>query len=192
MTIFRLRWRAQRRQFRQREQEADERDRRLEEQQLAAVSQASEAFLAQQEEMFAGMGKGELKIGGEEGGPAVKLSFASAAASKAKPVSAHPRAPVLLSGDDDEDGKKKRALIPLTYSDDEDDESTTTPAQRRRKIEAKVPKEKDKLFALPLEWTALNEVRPSSSCPVLTRLRPCTFLTSQLTRLVPFAGRAQT
>lgn len=160
--VDRIRWRAQRRPFRLREQEADERDRQQEAAQLAAASKASEAFLAG----LSGIGSGgELKAGEE--GSAVKLSFAPTVAPKAKPAPATGRAPALMmSGDDEDDSKKKRALIPLTYSDDEDeDDVATTPAQRRRKIADKVPRDKTKLFTLPVQWDALNEVRPCASVP---------------------------
>jgi hypothetical protein len=160
----RLRWRAQRRAFRVREQDADERDRQQEAAQLAAASKASEAFLAG----LSGIGgPGGLKAG--EDGTAVKLTFATSAPTKAKTAPAVARAPALMmAGDDDEDdGKKKRALIPLTYSDDEDIDDGSTPAQRRQRVEEKVPRDKDKLFALAVPWDSLTEVRPwVSQCGV--------------------------
>ncbi|GAA6061412.1 hypothetical protein JCM10212_004470 [Sporobolomyces blumeae] len=140
--VDRVRWRAQRRAMRQREEEFDHRDRMLEAQRLALIEQQSDSFLSQHADLFtapAGSAPGGASTPGGAyageageagatgpggGGGAVKLSFGSVVAT-AKPkaseqVSKPKRTVVLgLGEDDDEEGRRKRELIPLSYSDDE-------------------------------------------------------------------------
>ncbi|GAA5898311.1 hypothetical protein JCM8208_006941 [Rhodotorula glutinis] len=163
----RLRWRAQRRPIRLREQEGDERDRALEAQQLAALDAQSESFLAQHVDLLAS----SLPTPAPSGEPgsstplAVKLNFSAAAPKPSAAEAPKPRpTAVTLLEDDDESQRKKRALIPLEYSDDEDDEGTDRPrlsrgeAERKAgEIEARVPTDKEGLWAWKVRWKRLSE-----------------------------------
>lgn len=171
----RVRWRVQRRAIRQRELDADLRDRNAEAQQLAALHKQSEDFLAQQADMFARIteSKNRANIGallpraGADDEPAVKLSFGNVAPKAVTKPAAPIRSAVLGSTEDDEDGKKKRELIPLSYSDDEDDKPTKpshrlTGAERERKsreIYERIPSAKESLWIHKMPWSALSEVR---------------------------------
>ncbi|KAM0754808.1 hypothetical protein T439DRAFT_377233 [Meredithblackwellia eburnea MCA 4105] len=175
----RVRWRAQRRQFRTREMEADSRDRKIEAEQLAALHKESEDFLARQADMFAKISEGKNRgiaraLPSAEDG--VKLSFG--AAPKVAPKAAPPPRPAVLgSAEDDEDGKKKRELIPLSYSDDEDEEKprvgklAMSASERERKIEeieSEVPQSKDALWSYQVAWGSLSESIISEKIKPLT------------------------
>jgi len=171
-----VRWRAQRRANRQREEDFDARDRALEQQRLAAVAQHSESFLSQHADLFAESApqsaEGEQSAG-------VKLSFGSTSAKPKATEPAPKRSAVLGMGEDEEEGRRKRELIPLNYSDDEDDTKDEKPKvvekkdegskggrmssrekeKQIREIEDRVPREKDGLFGWKVKWSNLNEVR---------------------------------
>ncbi|KPV76422.1 uncharacterized protein RHOBADRAFT_52433 [Rhodotorula graminis WP1] len=163
----RLRWRAQRRPIRLREQEADERDRALEAQQLAALEAQSESFLAQHVDLLASslptpVTAGEPGTGGSSTPLAVKLNFSAAAPKPSAAEAPKPRpTAVTLLEDDDESQRKKRALIPLEYSDDEgEDRPRLSRGEAERKaseIEARVPADKEGLWAWKVRWKRLSE-----------------------------------
>ncbi|GAA5930631.1 hypothetical protein JCM1841_006822 [Sporobolomyces salmonicolor] len=179
----RIRWRAQRKPFRMREQEADARDRALEAQHLAAVAEQSNSFLSQHADLFAsalqqpGTPNAVPSAAATNGAtpapegetststpaPGVKLSFGAAAA---KPKQAEPpvkRPAVLGMAEDDEEGRRKRELIPLSYSDDEDGAKPKARLSRReaeektRELEGRVPSDKDGLWGWKVRWKSLNE-----------------------------------
>ncbi|GAA5852364.1 hypothetical protein JCM9279_001176 [Rhodotorula babjevae] len=165
----RLRWRAQRRPIRLREQEADERDRALEAQQLAALEAQSESFLAQHADLLASSlptpatpGEPGTGTGGSSTPLAVKLTFSAAAPKPSATEAPKPRpTAVTLLEDDDESQRKKRALIPLEYSDDEgEDRPRLSRGEAERKaseIEARVPSDKEGLWAWKVRWKRLSE-----------------------------------
>lgn len=179
-----VRWRAQRRAVRQREEDFDARDRALEAQRLAQIAQQSDSFLAQHADLFAG-DKAQSQPGVTN--TAVKLSFGTAA----KPKTAEPapkRTAVLSMGEEEEEGRRKRELIPLSYSDDEDesakkgastgadkdtDKKTRLTGREKEKrimeIEDSIPREKDKLFGWDVKWASLNEVS-SALCSRVSEL----------------------
>ncbi|GAA6003195.1 Snu71p [Rhodotorula paludigena] len=169
----RVRWRAQRRPARLREQEADARDRAAEAAQLAAVNAQSDAFLSQHADLFASSlpsnntdpaAVGENGAASAQGGNAtpaagVKLSFttapkpAAAEAPKARPTA-------LALEDEDEGARKKRELIPLEYSDDEGEKprlSRSEADRKAREIEGKVPTDKAGLWAWKVRWKRASE-----------------------------------
>jgi len=167
-----LRWRAQRRPIRLREQEADERDRALEAQQLAALDAQSESFLAQHADLLASSlptatTSGEPGTGTGTGGSstplAVKLNFSAAPKPSATEAPKPRPTAVTLLEDDDESQRKKRALIPLEYSDDEgEDRPRLSRGEAERKaseIEARVPSDREGLWAWKVRWKRLSEVR---------------------------------
>ncbi|GAA6007812.1 hypothetical protein JCM11491_003973 [Sporobolomyces phaffii] len=174
--VDRVRWRAQRRAVRQREEDFDARDRALEAQRLAQIAQQSDSFLAQHADLFAG----DASMGGDPlaDGPApaaVKVSFGSSA--KPKAAEAAPKRPTVLGmGEEEEEGRRKRELIPLSYSDDEDEKPKPAAAanddkdkdkkvrltgrdkeKRIMEIEDSIPRDKAKLFGWDVKWSSLNE-----------------------------------
>ncbi|GAA5880441.1 hypothetical protein JCM16303_005382 [Sporobolomyces ruberrimus] len=179
--VDRVRWRAQRRAVRQREEDFDARDRALEAQRLAQISQQSDSFLAQHADLFAdqvGCAENASSTSGTQpGAGAVKLTFGSTA--KPKVVEPAPKRPAVLGmGEEEEEGRRKRELIPLSYSDDEDDEKKKDPAasaapsedrdkksrltgrekeKRIMEIEDSIPRDKQKLFGWDVKWASLNE-----------------------------------
>lgn len=168
--LCRVRWRAQRRPIRLREQEADERDRALEAQQLAALNAQSESFLAQHADLLASSlptpapGGGEPDANGSStpapAPAAVKLNF-SAAPKPAAQEAPKARPTAVTLEDEDESTRKKRALIPLEYSDDDDERPRLSRGEAERKareIEARVPNDKEGLWAWKVRWKRLNDV----------------------------------
>ncbi|BGP01416.1 hypothetical protein NBRC10513v2_002370 [Rhodotorula toruloides] len=171
--IDRIRWRAQRKPHRLREQEADARDRAVEAQQLAALNEQSDSFLSQHADLFpsslptpdtpaSGADTASATPGGATPAVGVKLNLTTAP----KPVvkeAPKPRPTAMALADEEEEGRKKRELIPLEYSDDEDEAqprprlSRSEMERKAREIEAKVPTSKDGLWTWKVRWKRLND-----------------------------------
>ncbi|BGO90262.1 hypothetical protein NBRC10512v2_002309 [Rhodotorula toruloides] len=171
--IDRIRWRAQRKPHRLREQEADARDRAFEAQQVAALNEQSDSFLSQHADLFAsslptpgtpasGADTASATPGGATPAVGVKLNLTTAP----KPVvkeAPKPRPTAMALADEEEEGRKKRELIPLEYSDDEDAGqprprlSRSEMERKAREIEAKVPTSKDGLWVWKVRWKRLND-----------------------------------
>lgn len=69
--------------------------------------------------------------------------------------------------DDSSDGAKKRKLVPLDYDDDKSDKKPTTAEEKRARIKhliESIPTAKDELFAYPLDWNIVDQVRTNSTC----------------------------
>ncbi|BGP38550.1 hypothetical protein JCM10450v2_002499 [Rhodotorula kratochvilovae] len=167
----RVRWRAQRRPMRLREQEADERDRALEAQQLAALQAQSESFLAQHADLLASAlpgadssapvnGSGAATGGSTPAAAAgVKLNF-SAAPKPAAQDAPKARPTAVQLEDEDESLRKRRELIPLEYSDDEGERPRLSRGEAERKareIEGRVPSDKEGLWAWKVRWKRLTD-----------------------------------
>ncbi|GAA5823178.1 hypothetical protein JCM3770_005570 [Rhodotorula araucariae] len=168
----RVRWRAQRRPIRVREQEADERDRALEAQQLAALNAQSESFPAQHADLLAsalpstaspapadsaGAGTGGSTPAAAAAG--VKLNF-SAAPKAAAQEAPKARPTAVQLEDEDETVRKRRELIPLEYSDDEGERPRLSRGEAERKareIEARVPSDRESLWAWKVRWKSLTD-----------------------------------
>lgn len=170
----RARWRAQRRQIREREAADDRMDVEQERRQIEAAKRESEAFLSQQADLFANSGDDAAQRGGllqlDDGVP-IKLSFGGtkvAVSTNATTVKKEAGG-VLLAADDDEVFKRKRELIPLTYDDIDEEKGMTEEEklERRQKkvreIVASIPSEKAALFEKDLRWEKLNDVCPIPS-----------------------------
>ncbi|GAA5886101.1 hypothetical protein JCM5296_007089 [Sporobolomyces johnsonii] len=177
----RIRWRAQRKPLRMREQEADARDRALEAQHLAAVAEQSNSFLSQHADLFASAlqqpgtpnaapsaaaanGESPAPVGETSTPtPGVKLSFGAGAAKPKQAEQPVKRPAVLGMAEDDEEGRRKRELIPLSYSDDEDEAKPKARLSRReaeektREVEGRVPSDKVGLWGWKVRWKSLNE-----------------------------------
>ena len=78
-----------------------------------------------------------------------------------------PARPRMAFGDDDEDDendpkKKKRALVKLEYEGDEDGLSEAERIAKRNakllEVKARVPRDRRRLWATPIEWAAVGEV----------------------------------
>jgi len=160
----RQRWRAQRRAARQREVEADERDRATEEAQLATLSKQADEFLSNALPDLKPLAAG--RAGDGTPGGAVKVSFGAAAAKPVAKAAPAVRAPVMGLADEEDDVKKKRELIPLSYSDDEDDDKKPQVSGRakRESVLAAVPDNQAGLWAFHIKWNALNKVSTRHTC----------------------------
>ncbi|GAA5884409.1 hypothetical protein JCM6882_005238 [Rhodosporidiobolus microsporus] len=92
--IDRVRWRAQRKPLRAREAEADDRDRAVEAQHLAAIEQQSDSFLSQHADLFASSAPPSAPTASTDSPAPVKeenaASSLAAAASPAPPVKVAP------------------------------------------------------------------------------------------------------
>ncbi|GAA5903551.1 Snu71p [Sporobolomyces salmoneus] len=172
--VDRVRWRAQRRAIRQREEDFDARDRALEAQRLAQIAQQSDSFLAQHADLFASSSD-QPQSSDQPTASAVKVSFGGSAKPKEKETA--PKRPTVLGmGEEEEEGRRKRELIPLSYSDDEDekpkkeagggggekDKKLTRLTGREKEkrimeIEDSIPREKEKLFGWDVKWSSLND-----------------------------------
>lgn len=215
----RNRWRAQRRAFRARERDADAKDARLEKEQLAAIQQQSDAFLANQADMFAslsGATNGSTKAaagavkdeaasssaagaGTSSGGP-IKLADKSKAKAKDE-ITERPKAKAAAfanAEDEEEVARAKRRLIPLDYSELEQGENAgLTEAQiadrRKKRIQelvASIPTEKSGLWSWTVDWAYLSEVRPNPHCECTANTNSRSLKQDMLQqKLKPFVGK---
>ncbi|GAA5829467.1 hypothetical protein JCM11251_005061 [Rhodosporidiobolus azoricus] len=88
--IDRVRWRAQRKPLRAREAEADDRDRAVEQQQLAAIERQSDSFLSQHADLFASSAPPSGPAADSSAPGAVKVENASPAPSAAGAIPSLP------------------------------------------------------------------------------------------------------
>ncbi|GAA6037221.1 hypothetical protein JCM8097_008628 [Rhodosporidiobolus ruineniae] len=104
---------------------------------------------------------------------AVKLSISAASkASSSEPAKGKGRPTAMALEDEEEEGRRKRTLIPLTYDDDEVKKEEAKPLvveqekpgpsreethRRGTEVEARVPKDKDGLWAWKVRWEVLSE-----------------------------------
>ncbi|TXT04929.1 hypothetical protein VHUM_04012 [Vanrija humicola] len=165
----RAQWRVQRQQNRQREDQEDVDDRRLESDEIKSLEAESEDFLQKQMAELASLEERQRKAGllADDAAP-IKLAIAAQAAAEpkeTKPAAAqlHPR-PAIALGDEDDDAssqKKRRALVKLDYEKplDEAEEVAKTRA-RLLDISKNLPRSAAAIFDSVIEWSAVQSVRP--------------------------------
>ena len=176
---FRRRWRAQRRQVRQREYQEDVRDRQFEEDEIKRLEAESEAFLKKQMAEMAEL-EARQKARGllTEDAPMIKLALDAVPEVKEEKPEPLPRPKAAFGeGDEDEaDGgpkKAKRTLVKLEYDGNgvgKVDANEAAEAARRNakllEIRNTVPRDKRRLWATDIEWEAMSSVRPFLFNPV--------------------------
>lgn len=137
------------------------------------MKKESEDFLNRQAELFASMtrsGQTDGSGSGSGGEQPTKLKLAPVVSvdakkddGKAKP---RPKAAIFGGADEDEeDGKKKkRELIRLDYSDDEDEAKKAEKKKIKvQELVSAIPQDKESLWAYPIRWEKLSEVRASKA-----------------------------
>ena len=153
------------------------RDRQLEEDERKAFEQESEEFLKKQLAEMAELEQKQRKAGllTEDAAP-IKLAIGRALPEHKEekpdigPVKARPS--IMLDGDDEEEdpaNKKKRTLVKLEYDQGPGLTEAEKVATRNAKlldIRSQVPKEKKRLWAMSIEWAAMNEVSGFDRAPV--------------------------
>jgi hypothetical protein len=171
--FYRSRWRKQRALIRRREEERDEKDRRLELERKQAAEQPAYQHTS---------GNNNAPIGTPTTNPfnthqqsTMLMHTKPIAPTKIKSNVAR-QLPVKrssgLGGDDDDDddnGRKKRVLIPLDYSGIDtsasedttmDDANPMSEEERNQKIKSlisSIPSSEDGLWAWPIRWDVLND-----------------------------------
>lgn len=173
LTLPRAQWRAQRQQNRQREDQEDVDDRRLESEELKSLEAESEDFLQKQMAELASLEEKQRQAGllADDAAP-VKLAIAAQAVAEpkeTKPTATqlNPR-PTIALGDEDDDAnaqRKRRALVKLDYEKglDEAEEVAKTRA-RLLDISKNLPRSVGSIFDSVIEWSAVQAV--SFSPPV--------------------------
>lgn len=170
----RRRWRAQRRQVRQREYQDDVRDRQFEEDEIKRLEAESEAFLKKQMAEMAEL-EARQKARGllTEDAPMIKLAIDAPAEVKEDKPEPPPRPKAAFGeGDDDEmDGgpkKVKRTLVKLEYDGGMGIENVNEAAEAARRnaklleVRNGIPRDKRRLWDFDIEWEAMTPVRPPS------------------------------
>ncbi|KAL1405199.1 hypothetical protein Q8F55_008824 [Vanrija albida] len=161
----RAQWRAQRQQTRQREEQEDIDDRRLESDEIKSLEAESEDFLQKQMAELASLEARQRQAGllADDAAP-VKLAIAAQVVSEpkeTKPAVAQviPR-PTIALGDEEDDAsaqRKRRALVKLDYEKglDEAEEVAKTRA-RLLDISKSLSRNASTIFDTPIEWSALQ------------------------------------
>jgi RNA-binding protein 25 len=173
----RRRWRAQRRQVRQREYQDDVRDRQFEEDEIKRLEAESEAFLKKQMAEMAER-EAQQKARGllTEDAPMIKLALDAAPEVKKEDKPEPPPRPKAAFGEgDDEEGdggprKAKRILVKLEYDQSAagrsvDVNEAAEAARRNAKlleIRNTIPRDKRRLWSTEIEWEAMTPVSPFS------------------------------
>lgn len=175
----RNRWRAQRRAFRSREKDSDAQDAKREKEQLAEIQKQSDAFLANQADMFASLSKSTTSTGAgksgvkeEEGtssGGPIKLADKSKVRLRGDNTDRKAKTGAFGADEEEEAGRQKRPLIPLDYSGLEEGEDAGLTeeqiADRRKKrvqeLVASIPTEKPGLWSWTVDWAYLSAVSSS-------------------------------
>jgi RNA-binding protein 25 len=169
----RRRWRAQRRQVRQREYQDDVRDRQFEEDEIKRLEAESEAFLKKQMAEMAEL-EARQKARGllTEDAPMIKLAIDAPPPTVKEDKPEPPPRPKAAfgEGDDDEmDGgpkKVKRTLVKLEYDGGMGIENVNEAAEAARRnaklleVRNGIPRDKRRLWDFDIDWEAMTPVRP--------------------------------
>jgi RNA-binding protein 25 len=167
----RNRWRNVRQSARRREYQDDVRDRQQEADEKDRVERESEAFIQKQMEEMAEFEVKQRQAGllFDDAAP-VKLAIApeivkkdvSTPRAEDKKPAIKPK--IAFEGDDDDEidaeRKKKRTLVKLDYTGDTIPEAERVAKRTARLLEIKatLPKDKRTLWKLDVQWAAVNEV----------------------------------
>lgn len=169
----RRRWRAQRRQVRQREYQDDVRDRQFEEDEIKRLEAESEAFLKKQMAEMAEL-EARQKARGllTEDAPMIKLAIDAPTPTVKEDKPEPPPRPKAAfgEGDDDEmDGgpkKVKRTLVKLEYDGGMGIENVNEAAEAARRnaklleVRNGIPRDKRRLWDFDIDWEAMTPVCP--------------------------------
>lgn len=143
--------------MREREQQADDRDRRREQEEIEEQKRREE------EEIKSGKG---LAVGAKITPIHTKLSLGKVIKRRAN----------LVGGEDDEDDdetakKKKRVLVPLDYGELEHADGAGNQEERKKRIKElidSIPASQEGLWNWDIKWKELDSVRFSNQFPHLT------------------------